>query len=286
MKVLVLGANGGLGRNVVDAAREAGHEVIEFVRDLNHDARNAEHIRRAGGEVVFFCVNPRFSRWLDDFPPLLQAAITACRASGARLVFPGNVWIYGPGDGREIDESRAPSPTSQRGRLRAEMEESVRTSGVRHAIVRLPEFYGPNVVSLTARVFAAKKHVAWPGDIDANVEIVYMPDAARAMVRVGCAENTDGETFHIPAARTTPRAFVRMAGKRAWSVPPFALRIAGLFDETAAGAADIAHLWTDPVLLDGAKYRQWFGEIPMTPYEEGIANTRQWFAAHSVRLQG
>jgi predicted aconitase len=44
------------------------------------------------------------------------------------------------------------SPMSQRGKLRLEMEQQIRAAGIRYAMVRLPEFYGPSVVSLTARV--------------------------------------------------------------------------------------------------------------------------------------
>jgi hypothetical protein len=32
------------------------------------------------------------------------------------------------------------------------MEQQIRAAGIRYAMVRLPEFYGPSVVSLTARV--------------------------------------------------------------------------------------------------------------------------------------
>ena len=35
------------------------------------------------------------------------------------------------------------------------MEQRIRLAGVRWAMVRLPEFYGPSVVTLTARVFRA-----------------------------------------------------------------------------------------------------------------------------------
>ncbi len=37
MRIAVLGAGGGLGRNVVDAARAAGHEVVALVRDPTRD---------------------------------------------------------------------------------------------------------------------------------------------------------------------------------------------------------------------------------------------------------
>lgn len=175
------------------------------------------------------------------------------------------------------------------------MEQSIRDSGIRHMIVRLPEFYGPNVVSLTARVFAATaqhKQVVWPGDLEAYVEFVYMPDGAKAMVTAGTAPHADSETYHVPGLRTTPEGFMlRVAdafgtNMHAAAVPAFVMRIAGWFDDTAAAAADIGHLWWHPVLLDGSKYERTFGPVPMTPYEQGIAETVRWFRKSGpIKLQ-
>ncbi|HVS31487.1 MAG TPA: NAD(P)H-binding protein [Thermoanaerobaculia bacterium] len=303
MQVVVIGAGGGLGRNVVDAALAAGHAVRAIVRDparaglpsgvemVRADARNGTELGRAIGRAgaAFFCVNPRFKRWLDEFPQLLEAAIDACRDTGVRLVFPANVWIYGAArPEQEIDERRPATPTSKRGALRARMEAKLRMSGARYCVVRLPEFYGPHVVSLTARVFlAAIRHdaVLWPGPRDVAVEFVYMPDAARALVEVGTAPDTDGETFHVPGARTTPGRFIRAVGEaagrvpRMLTVPPLLLRLRGV--------GDIAHLWTAPVLLDGSKYVQCFGSVPMTPYAQAIPATLEWYRAHQgIELQG
>src|SRR5438270_1109051 len=120
-----------------------------------------------------------------------------------------NVWIYGPGrPGQLVRETCVPSPTSKRGRLRAAMEQALRDSGCRFCVVRLPEFYGPHVVTLTAQVFRAAlrgSRTYWPGHLDVEVEFVFMPDAAQALVRVGGAEGVDRETFHLPGVRTTPR---------------------------------------------------------------------------------
>jgi hypothetical protein len=49
------------------------------------------------------------------------------------------------------------------------MTQQIREAGIRHAIVRLPEFYGPSVVTLTARIFRAAlscRRAFWPGSID------------------------------------------------------------------------------------------------------------------------
>ena len=226
MKMVVLGAAGGLGRNVVEAAARAGHEVRAFVRQVRDDplpatvqvsqgdALRQEDVTRAlqGVDVAYFCLNPRLARWLEDFPPLLATAVAAARETGARLVFPANVWIYGPGQpGQLIDETRAPSPTSRRGRLRAAMEQTLRDSGCRFCMVRLPEYYGPRIVTLTARVFRAALAGActlWPGQLGVEIEFMFMPDAAEALLRVGGAEGIDGEVFHVPGIATTPREFI------------------------------------------------------------------------------
>jgi uncharacterized protein YbjT (DUF2867 family) len=115
VKLVVLGAGGGLGRNAVDAALAAGHEVRAMVRDpkrvqmptgvemVTGDAGRADDVARAmdSTDAALFCVNPKLSAWLTEFPPLITSAIQGARRSGSRLVFPANVWIFGrgrPGD--------------------------------------------------------------------------------------------------------------------------------------------------------------------------------------------
>jgi nucleoside-diphosphate-sugar epimerase len=106
------------------------------------------------------------------------------------------------------------------------------------------------------------------------------------MVAVAAAADCDGATFHLPGARTTPRQFVELvyqaAGRkpRAFGVPRWVLSIAGVFNANARGVADIEHLWTHPILLDGAKYSARFGAIPLTPLADAIATTLAWYRAH------
>src|SRR3954447_7032884 len=107
MRVAVLGAGGGLGRNVVDAARAAGHDAVALVRDPKRaelpegvttvfgDATRVDDVVRAmtGADATVFCVNPPFEAWLTMFQPLLDCAIAAARRTDTRLVFPANVWV-------------------------------------------------------------------------------------------------------------------------------------------------------------------------------------------------
>lgn len=304
MRIAVLGAGGGLGRNVVDAARAAKHEVVALVRDQKKaelpddvttvigDAMRSDDLARVmtGADATVFCVMPPLATWLTTFRPLLECAVAAARRTNTRLVFPANVWIYGPdGSGQLIDESRAPSPTSHRGKLRAEMEQLICAAGIRYALVRLPEFYGPRVVTLTAYVFRAAltgRRALWPGPLDVTIELVYMPDAARSIVEIATAAGCDTAVFHSPGARTTPRQFIelvyRTAGEtpRAFAVPRWMLSAGGVFDATIRGVADFGHLWTHPILLDGTQYTAHFGPVPLTPLEDAITTTMAWHCAH------
>ena len=305
--ICVLGAAGGLGSACVRVGLQAGLRMRALLRTpraglfgaeaqvVPCDARDAQQIRAAaeGCSALLYCVNAPLARWHTELPRMLQAALEACGALGARLVFPGNVWSFGPGTpGVLIDETRPLTPSSRKGRVRAQLEQLLAASGADYANARLPEFYGPNVANplmgAPFRATLAGRSVWWLGsELDVQVEYLYVDDGARAMLQLAGAEGVSGQTFHIPAvAHTTPRAFWRqtqaLAGSRAGvrAAPRFALRAAALASAPARELLDILHLWTQPVLLDGSRYRARFGAVPATPYEQGIRDTLDWFKAH------
>lgn len=301
--ILVTGAGGSLGANVVRAARDRGHTVRALVRDparanlpdgiepLRGDALDAATMRRAatGCEAVFHLANVVIGdAWIETTAKLLDAAIAAC-AGGARLVFPANVWVFGRGSARLVDETVPHAPCSKLGHARAAKERAIRDAKIRWTMLRLPEFYGPHVQTLTGGPLRAIAHGTrgrWWGPADRAIEFVYMPDAAAALVEIGLASGVDGEVFHLPGvAPTTARAFfdraIAIAGGGACSVMPARLvRIAGVVHPLARWFADILHLWEDPILLDGSKLRARFPDLAVTSYDDGIAATLAWHRGH------
>ena len=178
--------------------------------------------------------------------------------------------------------------------MRAEHEAQIRSAGIKYALLRLPEFYGPHVVTLTPRMLRAAldgTRARWPGPLDVPIELVYMPDAAIAMVAVAARDEDD--VVHLPGVRTTARGFIAAAFAavgnpvRASGTPSWLLALAGVFDSTIRSVADIGHLWTHPILLDGARYASRYGAPPMTPLPEALATTLAWLrTAKDVRMQG
>lgn len=305
-RVLVVGAQGALGHAVVELAAQRGQAVRALARRPRADFFPPQVELRQGDvsdtrsliealadcSALLFCVNVPIATWAERMPGLLESALAACAERGVRLVFPGNVWIYGPGPrGALVDEHRPPTPTSRKGRLRAALEARVR-SYARHVIVRLPEFYGPNVANALMgspfqRALQGRAPLWLGGKLDVTVEYVFIRDAAHAMLALALAEHADGETFHVAGSgHTTPRAFLEqlrvaagVAG-RVRALPQPVLRVGALFHAEARAFADILHLWTEPVLLDDRKYQARCAPPPATPYERGIAETLDWFRAH------
>lgn len=303
----VLGAAGGLGSACTRAAVAAGHTTRALLRTARPglfpdaaqtvlcDANDPSSLARAadGCSALLYCVNAPLARWSIDLPRMLHSAREACRATGARLVFPGNVWSYGPCAPSElIDERRPFTPSSRKGRVRAALEAQLSEGGLDVVRARLPEFYGPNVANPLMggpfRAALAGRTIVWlGGPLDVTVEYIFIDDAAHAMLELALAEAVSGKTFHVPGvAHTTPRTFFRQVQRGAGNtqgvigLPVLALRAAALLSAPARELLDIQHLWTHPVLLDGSAYRARFGALPATPYEEGIARTLAWFRAH------
>jgi nucleoside-diphosphate-sugar epimerase len=302
--ILVTGAGGGLGSNVVRAALARGHRVRALVRDPKQaqlpegvapfvgDALDPESMRRAadGCEALFHLANVVIGDdWVRLTAALLDAAIAACASTGARLVFPANVWVFGRGTpGALVSEAAPLTPCSKLGDARRRKEEKIRGAGIRWAMIRLPEFYGPHVQTLTGRPLQAisrGERGRWWGPADHSIEFVYMPDAADVLVVVGLSDAADGELFHLPGvAHTTARDFlasaVRIAGTGRFAVmPAFLVRAGALVNPLARSFADILHLWEHPILLDGTKLRTRFPALKMTSYDDGIAATLAWYRA-------
>jgi len=301
VRVLITGAAGGLGSNVLRAAAARGLHVRALVRDpsrvrvpdgvelVRGDARDHETLRRAaeGCSTFFHLVNVNITQdWIRTTAELLDAALAACVSTGARLVFPANVWVFGRGKpGQRLAEDHPFAPCSTMGRARQVKEERIRGSGARFVMVRLPEFYGPHVQTLTGppllRISQGRTGM-WFGPGDVEVEFVYMPEAAEALLTVGLADGVDGEVFHLPGAEAiTPGGFFSIACEVAGGgglrcLPSWVVKLAAPVSAPARAFADILHLWTDPVLLDGGKIAARFPTLRPTPYREGIAATIAW----------
>ena len=186
--VLILGASGRFGRACSLAFAKAGWSVRAFDRSKDDLMPSA-----SGAQVIVNGWNPDYPDWAAQVPGLHAQVIEAARASGATVIVPGNVYVFGEtaaGPWSENTPHRAAKPL---GRIRVEMEAAYRRSGVQTIILRAGDFLDTeasgNWFDAVMIKGLAKGRFTYPGNPDLPHSWAYLPDLARAAVAL--AEKRD-----------------------------------------------------------------------------------------------
>ena len=304
IKFLITGATGAIGSALVRQLAAEGEEVRAFVRDaekfkrllpnvsaevITGNALNPDDVRQAveDVEVIFHCVNfpiTQFERNLEAAKVLIEAA----SEGKPHVVFPGNTWVFGRPARTPTTPETPFNPPSPIARLKARVDELLMNSGLPVTVVHLPDFYGPGVVNPLVRPLfenaLAGKDVPFPAPVDVPHEFVYIDDAARALIAVAGQEACFGKRYTVGGVEPiTVRRFVeliyRAAGTkgRVRGMPPWLLRLLGLFSAEARVASGIMHVFAWDTTMDGPAFRRETGFTPQVGYEEGIRQTVAWF---------
>ena len=310
---VVFGSTGALGSAIVRRLREEGKLVRAVARDtelaaqllppsagiVHGDLADPKSIMSACSEaaVVYHCVNIRYSEWVKYMPVLTENILEATRRVGARLVFPGNVYGYGPLQSIPATEGHPQAATSRKGQLRLRLERMLmdahRAGHVPVVIPRFPDLYGPNVTNpLMAPIFRAAlagKEAGWPGKLDMPHDLVYVDDAARASVLLAETDFAYGETWHVPGpGPMTGRQFVEMVFQASGTAPKvrslgrLLFRLFGILIPDAGEMVEILHLFEQPLVLDGSKFAEAFPSFQYTRHEDAIRQTVEWFRQQQV----
>lgn len=298
---LVIGANGGIGRETCLALRRHGWQVRALVRTppeagkdgiewFSGDAMKAEDVMRAaaGAEVIVHAVNPPGYRgWERLVLPMLDNTVAAARANRARIVLPGTVYNYGADAFPLLTEASPQHPCTRKGEIRAEMERRLRDAsmdGVRTLVLRCGDFFGPSPGNnwFSQGLAQAGKPVhrmQYPGRYDLAHAWAYLPDVGEALARLLDRERElgDFETFHFGGqwldGHDMLAAFRRVTGGtdiRAGTFPWWIARLASPFNETLRELCKMRYLWREAIRLDDRKLRAFLGNDLYTPIDEAV----------------
>ena len=298
-RILVLGAAGRLGRAAAEAFRDAGWSVTSFVRPgaekraarrtkvVESEDRAALTEAARGADVVLHALNTPYPQWSRLALPHLYAAIDAAEATGATLMFPGNVYNYGAAMPQVLDEVTPMRPTARKGILREAMEQRLREAadrGVRAIVVRAGDFFGGGRGSWFDLVIArdiASGRITYPGPLDTTHAWAYLPDLAAAMVRVAERRADLGAyaTFGFPGHAVTGHELaaaithavgheVAIERMRWWLV-----RSVGRLMPMGRELAELEYLWRVPHRISGETLKALIGEIPHTPLVRAVADS-------------
>ena len=206
MKLLVTGAVGMLGREVVAAAQRLGHEVAAWDLpecDLTDAGATLAAIRRLEPRAVVNCAaytNVDAAEADEARATLVNGdaagnVARACAAAGARLVHVSTDYVFDGSKREPWIESDATSPLGAYGRSKLHGEDLVRAELPDHAIVRTAWLFGPhgpNFVSTMLRLAAERD------EVQVVTDQVGSPTFAGhlAPALVDMAERTDTGIFH------------------------------------------------------------------------------------------
>ncbi len=295
---LLAGRLGAAGKPVRVVRRSGGPVGLEGVEVVRGDAMDAAFCAEAarGAEVVYHCINtPYFARvWAETLPRIQENLVVAAGAAGARLVVLDNLYAYGRTGGRPMREDTPQRPCSRKGELRARLHDDLlaaaRRGGVRVAVGRASDFFGPGA--------AAGSHLGdrfWRGALAGKGgQLVVNPDTphtyhftrdvAEGLAALGLDPAADGLWMLPCAPAVTTRALVeRLAAAlgrpiRLRRVPPLVLSALALAVPLFRELREMAYQWEEPFVVDDARFRARFGDRA-TPLDQAARETVSWAQA-------
>jgi len=89
--VLILGGRGKIGTHAAAAFWNAGWTVRQFNRATDDMTTAA-----MGADVIINGLNPaNYANWAENIPAITNQVIAAAKSSGATVIIPGNVYVFG-----------------------------------------------------------------------------------------------------------------------------------------------------------------------------------------------
>jgi nucleoside-diphosphate-sugar epimerase len=274
---LVLGASGRIGRHASAALTAHGWTVTPYRRGGVSLAEAAD-----GAELIFNAWNPPYSQWRETVPGLTAQVINAAKSSGAAVMIPGNVYVFGRDMPPVLTPQTPHTATNPLGRIRVDLEAAYRNSGVKTVILRAGDFLDTEASgNWFDRIIAAKiakGRLSYPGPLDLMHAWAYLPDLAEALA--GLADRlpelpqvTDltfpgyamtGEELAAACEAALGRSL--SLGRMSW----LPIQVVRPFWAEAKHLIEMRYLWERPHRLDGTALDRILPDRAQTPVAEAM----------------
>jgi nucleoside-diphosphate-sugar epimerase len=303
----ILGANGTIATELIPVLKKHNVDIrlvsrkpldIEGTESMAADALNSEEVLSAilGSDVVYLTIGIVYDAkiWKEEWPIIMRNVINACKATGAKLVFFDNIYMYGKPDDILTEDSPY-NYSSKKGRVRADVArmllQEMAAGTIKATIARATDFYGPRVLDKSfagLMIFDRMKKGSssqWFINADVPRSFNYTPDAAEALYILATSEQSFGQVWHLPsAAPLTARQFIKLAAQHMQSsdkvtvLPKWLLKIFGYFNPFMKEAYEMNYQNEFPLHFSSAKFEKAFNFKP-TSYIDGIRETAAWHLA-------
>lgn len=275
--VLILGASGRFGRNARVAFSWAGWDVPCFDRTTDRLPDAAW-----GADVIVNAWNPAYQDWKTLVPKLTESVISTAKETGATVIIPGNIYSYGPDIPSNVAEETPHGAVAGLGKIRKDMEDAYRSSGVRTIVLRAGDFIDIEASGnwydkvITAQI--ADGNLVYPGDPEAAHAWAFLPDMAEAAVQL--AEKRDAlRTFEevlFPGFTLTGFELQRRLSQvlrrdlRLKTMQWLPIYLASPVWKMARHLLEMRYLWNKPHRLKSNRFYELLPEFNATPVNEAL----------------
>ncbi|MDN5285137.1 MAG: NAD-dependent epimerase/dehydratase family protein [Mucilaginibacter sp.] len=252
------------------------------------DLLNYDEVLQAsiGSTVIYLCAGLVYDAdiWQQQWPVIMQNVINVTKATGARLIFFDNVYMYGLVKS-SMTEDTPYHPSSKKGEVRVGIANTlmaeVKAGNIRATIARAPDFYGTDstnsfVDMMVLSKYAKNESAQWMGDPNTKHNYIYIPDAAKAVFMLGQNPEGDNQIWHLPTAPAITGKQLLDIAASIYKVKPryirlykFMLRLIGLFNKLIMGMVEMYYQTDHDYIFDSSKFEKAFNFKP-TSYEDGI----------------
>ncbi|MGE6489199.1 SDR family NAD(P)-dependent oxidoreductase [Paenisporosarcina sp. NPDC076898] len=302
MKVLVLGASGGMGYSIVKELLSRGIMVTAFARNREKleklfgndenvtifvgDVFRLDDLDKAaqGVDIIYQSANIPYIEWKERLPLLMSNILQTAEKHAAKLAVVDNVYAYGRSGGALVSETTIKNPHTKKGNIRLQVETLVKESSVSAFIAHFPDFYGPNaentILHYTLVNVVKDKKSSYVGDQRIAREFIYTPDGAKAIVSLSLLNETYGQNWNIPghsviSGEEMVKTIREITGyqKSVSTISKNMIRFLGMFNRQMREVVEMFYLNEEPVVLNGEKVEKLIGKVSNTSYEEGLKQT-------------
>jgi nucleoside-diphosphate-sugar epimerase len=239
-----------------------------------------------GSTVIYLTAGLVYDKkiWAAQWPVIMQNFINLGKATGARLIFFDNVYMYGLVNG-PMKEDTPYKPCSVKGGVRAKIAtmlmDEVKAGTIRASIARGADFYATEnqnsfVDMMVLTNYAKKQTAQWIGNLNKLHNFSYIPDMGKGMFLLGQHPESDNQVWHMPTAPAiTGKQFIEMAARiygvkpKVFAVNKFMLWAYGLFNKVVMGTVEMYYQYSNDYIFDSSKFEKAFNFKP-TSYEEGV----------------
>lgn len=312
-RILVTGATGFLGMEIVRQLVDAGHtvratgrnprpphEACEYVpcsleqeAGLRQLVTDVDCVIHCAGLAHQFGPTPAAEFQRVNVECSEQLARQAAARGVRRLVFAGSISVYGPQSGLLTEETPC-QPAADYGRSKLAAEHALQSvadaSQLQLVTLRMSTVYGAEDRGNLLRLIRAidRGRFVFVGSGGNRKTFIHRQDAAAACI--AAATDSACGVFNVSGAQVTTREIVshicRNLGRPLprWHVPAPLIRgtlasLSPLASQRLAAVRRTINTWLSDVAVDGSRFKREFAASPQVPFERGIAEQVAWYLA-------